>query len=72
MDDLTIEHSLDLQATWAIGVLGIFFDMLSMCVCKTRQWQTSGRLVQELIVGTVHASPMVYRGDSTHSGKYHL
>ena len=24
MDDLTTEHSFDLQATWAIGVLGIF------------------------------------------------
>ena len=53
MGDLTTEHSFDLQATWAIGVLGLLFDMLSMGVCTTRQWQTSGRLVQELIVKTV-------------------
>ena len=26
----------------------LFFDILFMDVCTTRQWQTSGRLVQEL------------------------
>ena len=52
MDNLRIERSLDLQATWVIDVLG-FFDMLSMGVCTTSHWQTSGRLVQELNVSTV-------------------
>ena len=33
--------------------LAYFFDMLSMGVCKTRHWQTSGRLVQELNTCTV-------------------
>ena len=36
-------------------VLGLFFDMLSMGICTTRHWQTSGPLVQELIVYTVYA-----------------
>ena len=39
---------LNRKASWATGVLGISFDMLSMRVCTTRQWQTSSRLVQEL------------------------
>ena len=33
--------------------LAYFFDKLSMGVCTTRYWQTSGRLVQELYVRTV-------------------
>ena len=53
MDDLTIERSLDFHATWVIGVLGLFLDMLSMGACNTRRWQTSGRLVQEINVCTV-------------------
>ena len=52
MDDLTIEHSIDLQATWIIGVLGICFDLLFLSVCTTKLWQTSGRMVQELNVCT--------------------
>ena len=32
-----------------------YFDMLSMGVCTTSHWQTSGRLVQELNVCTVLA-----------------
>ena len=36
MDDLATERSFDLQAKWVIGVLGLFFDMLSMGVCTTR------------------------------------
>ena len=36
-----------------IDVLGLFFDMLSMGFYTTRHWQTSGRLVQELNIGTV-------------------
>ena len=53
MDDLTTDHIFDPQATWVIGVLGYFLT-LSMGVCTTRHWQTSGRLVQELNVCTVH------------------
>ena len=34
---------------------GLFFDVLSTGVCTTKHWQTSGRLVQELNVGTVQA-----------------
>ena len=30
----------------ALMYLANFFDMLSMGVCKTTHWQTSGRLVQ--------------------------
>ena len=37
-------------------VLGLFFDMLSMNVLKNMQWQTSGRIVQELNVCTVHVN----------------
>ena len=33
----------------------VIFDLLSMGACKTRHWQTSGRLVHELNVGTVDA-----------------
>ena len=42
------ESSFDSQATWVIDVFGIFLDMLSMGICTTRHWETSGRLVQEL------------------------
>ena len=53
MDDLTTERSFALQATWVIGVLDLFLDKLSMSVCTTKHWQTSGRLVQDLDVCTV-------------------
>ena len=53
MDDLTTERSFGSQATWVIYVSFLFFDMLSMGVCTTRHWHTSGRLVQELNVCTV-------------------
>ena len=55
------------------------FDILSMAVCTTRHWQTSGRLVQELNVCTVDAHIMVWNlGPITicsihmvpHKGKY--
>ena len=49
-EDLTAERSLSLQALWAIGVLGTFFDMASLGVITTGHWQTSGRLVHELNV----------------------
>ena len=47
--------SFDSQATWVIGVFYLFHDMLSMNVCATRHWHTSGRLVQELNVCIVQA-----------------
>ena len=40
MDDLTIERSFVMEATWVIDVL--FVDMLSMDVFTTRFLQTSG------------------------------
>ena len=49
MDDLTTERSFDLQATWVIHVLVLFFNMLS----TNRHCRTSGRLVQELNVCTL-------------------
>ena len=54
MDDLTTECSFNLQVTWVIAMLGLFFDMLSMGICTTRHWQMFGRLVQELNVCTVY------------------
>ena len=49
--------------------LAYFFDMLSMDVCTTRHWQTSGRLVQELNVCTVYA--LNEKGNVHHSLRYH-
>ena len=60
MDGLTIKRNSDLQDTWVIDVLDLAFHMLSMCVCKTRQWQTYGRLVQELNACTVHTCIHTY------------
>ena len=35
--DVTTERSFDSQATWVnFDVFGLFFDMLSMCVCTAR------------------------------------
>ena len=52
MDDLTFEHTCSFysQATRVMDVIGLFSDILSMGVCTTRHWQTSGRPVQELNV----------------------
>ena len=36
MDDLTTKRSFDLQATWAIGLLGLLLAILSTGVCTTR------------------------------------
>ena len=47
------EGIFDSQTTWVTDVLGIFFAMLSMRVSATKNWQTSGCLVQELNVCTV-------------------
>ena len=58
MDDLKTELCLDSQATWVIDVFGFFFDNLSMGVCTTRNWQMSGRLVQELNACTVDNAAM--------------
>ena len=52
-DDLATERRFDSQATWVIDMLGLFFDMQSMGVCTSRHWQTSGRQMQKLSVGTV-------------------
>ena len=46
----------DSQDTWVVDVLGLSFDMLSMCVCTTWHWQTSDRLVQGINVSTVGIS----------------
>ena len=32
MDDLTTERSFDLQATWVINVLGLFFEVIHGCL----------------------------------------
>ena len=53
IDDLITEPSFDSQAALVIGVHGLFFAQLSMGVCTTKHWQTSGRLLQELNVCTV-------------------
>ena len=58
-----IEHSLDSQATW-VTVFGLFCGILSMGVCTTRHWQTTGRLVQDLNVCTVGKNH-----DKTKAGK---
>ena len=47
--------------------LASFFGMLSMGVCTTRYWQTSGRLVQELNVCTVHAHIETLTQTHTHT-----
>ena len=52
MNDHTTERSFGSQAMWFIDVLR-FFYMLSVGFCTTSQWQTSGRLVQELNVCTL-------------------
>ena len=52
--DLTTGRSFDSQATRVIGVLCIFFDVLSMGVSTTRLWQMSGRPVQEWNVRSVY------------------
>ena len=56
MEELTTERSFDSQDTQYIGVLDLFFDMVSMGICTIRHWQTSGRLVEELNVYAVTAS----------------
>ena len=57
--NLKTESSFDSQATWVIDVLSLSFDMLSMCVCTARQWQTSGRRVQELNAHTLYQKSYV-------------
>ena len=52
MDDLIPGRSFDSQAKWVIDVLRLYSDMLSMGVCITRNWHTSGQRVQELNVCT--------------------
>ena len=54
MDDLTIERSFDKQTTWVIDVLGLLLLTCYPWLFRTRHWQTPGRVVQEVIVCTVH------------------
>ena len=51
--NISTQFSFDSKRTWVIVVLGLFFEKLSIGVCTTRHWRTSGRLVQESNVGTV-------------------
>ena len=60
MDHLTTERSFDVPAMWVIDVLVLFFDMLFMGLCTTRQWQTTGRLVKKLNVCTVRLHMVGY------------
>ena len=50
MDGRKTERNYDSQVRWVTDMLGLLLDMLSMGICKTRHWQTSGQLVQELNV----------------------
>ena len=45
---------------WVIGVLRLFFELLSTSVFTTRHLQTSGRLVHELNVCTVLINECVF------------
>ena len=54
MDDFKSERSFDSQATGVIDLLDSFLDMIPNDVCTTGPWETSGHLVQELSVFTVH------------------
>ena len=60
MHDLITECHSDWEVTWAIDVLGLFIDMLSICVCITMHSQTSGRLVQESNVCTVLSNQILF------------
>ena len=67
MDDHTTERSFDSQGLCrSLMCLAYFLDMLSMNVCTTRLFQTSGRLVQELNVCTVG---VLIRGGAFNSGE---
>ena len=48
------ERSFDSKA-WLTFCAWPYFDILPMGVCIIKHWQTSGRLVQELNVCTMHA-----------------
>ena len=41
----------------------LIFDSLSISVCTTRHWQTSGQQVQELNVCTVYSQSKIHRGE---------
>ena len=53
MDDLQLNVSLIRNLRGLLICVSYFIEMLSMGVVTTRQWQASGRLVQELNVCTV-------------------
>ena len=52
---LNVANLISKLVTWVIDVLGLPFDIVSMGLYTARYWQTSGRLVQELDVGTAFA-----------------
>ena len=55
MDELTTKSALISKIHRScVMCLTYFFDMLDVVICTTGHWQTSGRLVQELNVCTVH------------------
>ena len=53
INDLKIERSFELQATYVTDVIRLFFDMLYNGVCTTKHRETSSQLVQEFNVCTV-------------------
>ena len=53
MNDLQPNVTLIRKLRGSLMCLSNFIEMLSMGVCTTRQWQTSGQLVQEFNVCTV-------------------
>ena len=50
---LTTARIFHSQATWVIGVLHLYFDMLHIGVCTIRHWHTTGLLVQKLNICTI-------------------
>ena len=50
---LQFNVALTVQSTWVIYVFCLSSDMFSTGICTTRQWQTSGLLLQELSVCSV-------------------
>ena len=53
MNDLILKVALIRKLQRSLMCVAYFVKMLSVCICTTRHYQTSGRLVEELNVGTV-------------------
>ena len=45
----------------------LIFDTLSISICESRHWQTSGQLVQELNVCAVEHVLIIYNRDHHHN-----